>query len=153
LMSREKTIHFDQITRRVAKHFKNEDEMRRFLLGIYQETEDPTHPAHQTADPVLLERRKMIEECPAVVLLGDLTDLRNFLLHLGRAERPHDGLLDLRMPVEQSRIVWRALKALKKLAEHRPGPAIVYSLASLIPAEAEKQPNKLARHILKVLEG
>ncbi len=147
-MSTQKTISYDEITRRVSKHFENADELNSYFATVYREPATPP-----PANPATRERLRRIEQHPAVVAFADFMTFRNFLASLGAATPIDDENMQLSMGTEEGRAVWDAARALKKLVQTPPGPAILVTLVGLIPREAEPRPNKLARHIRKVLKG
>lgn len=145
-MPTEMTLSFDQVTRRVAKHFKSEDEMREYFAAVFHEPDSPP-----STRPAARERRQLVDEYPAVAALNDFMVLRRFMASLSKAREISDDCLAFTIKKEEAGAIRNALEALSKLANTEPGPAVLFVLARLLPREVEPNPDELAKHVLTVL--
>lgn len=156
--TREIPFPYGEVTSWVAKPFRSVEEMKAYLTEVYQE--EITGPEGTDLDQE--ERRQLLKENPAVVLVGDLATFRNFLVRIGKAteragrrqaaKRP-DGRIDFCFALEEGRAVWYAMKALSKLVRQPPGPAVILTVVPMAFGKVERRSEELARHMLKVLQG
>lgn len=138
---------YDEITRRVARHFKDADELGAYFAASYQ------NPGTTSASPATRERYRRAEEHPAVVAFADLITLRNFLADLANAIPDGNGDWRFSLGRDEARAVWHAATALGTIARSPQGTAILFTLAGLVPRKIEPKPAKLVSRIRKLIEN
>lgn len=124
------SVSSERITRQVAMHFADAEEMHAYLNTIYQQS--PALP--ELANDC--DRCRHFEMFPATVLFWDVMSLWKVLGDLRRGTWRRDEWVTCRRTDEQARQLWHALEALINLNGTPEGPGILASLTWLLPKKA-----------------
>jgi hypothetical protein len=101
------SLGYDEVAEKVAKHFRDQQEMKTLLEAVYQDELSRL----LTSDPEQGKRLERIGKFPAVVLAGDLMCVSNFLCDVVNGKKKPDGYIHFSMEERDARALWPAVNA------------------------------------------